>query len=88
MDEARAILDQLMGKTRDFTDSQKVTIQQIHFYDNQVCKCYICGLCPYKAFNATKSDMGKCPYPICGMAWSHVLIIFNCIVLRHRRHRR
>jgi hypothetical protein len=67
MDEARAMLDQLMGKARNLSDTQKDTMHQIHFYDDQVCKYYICGLCPYIAFFGTKSDMGKCPYPICGL---------------------
>jgi hypothetical protein len=66
MDEARAMLDQLMGKTRNLSDVQKDTIYKIHFSDEQVCKYYLCGLCPYIAFTGTKSDMGKCPYPICG----------------------
>jgi hypothetical protein len=66
MDEARAMLDQLMGKTRNLSDTQKDTIYKIHFSDEQVCKYYLCGLCPYIAFHGTKSDMGKCPYPICG----------------------
>jgi hypothetical protein len=30
-----------------------------------VCKHYLCGLCPYTLFNATKSDLGKCPKSIC-----------------------
>mmetsp|Transcript_6135 Transcript_6135/g.9249 ORF Transcript_6135/g.9249 Transcript_6135/m.9249 type:complete len:473 (-) Transcript_6135:168-1586(-) len=66
MDEARAMLDQLMGKTRNLSETQKDTVQQLHFSDDQVCKYFLCGLCPYIAFNSTKSDMGKCPYPICG----------------------
>jgi hypothetical protein len=70
MDEARAMLDQLMGKARDLSDTQKDTMHQIHFYDDQVCKYYICGLCPYIAFFGTKSDMGKCPFPTCGLSLS------------------
>jgi hypothetical protein len=66
MDEARAMLDQLMGKTRNLSETQKDTVQRIRFSDDGVCKYYICGLCPYIAFTATKSDMGKCPFPICG----------------------
>lgn len=77
MDEARAILDQLMGKTRDFTENQKVTMHQIHFYDDQVCKYYICGLCPYIAFGGTKSDMGKCSSAVCGTIHGLIAISFN-----------
>lgn len=66
MDEARAMLDQLMGKGRDLSENQKDKIKKIHFYNDNVCKYYICGLCPYISFYGTKSDMGKCPFPICG----------------------
>jgi hypothetical protein len=67
MDEARAMLDQLMGKTRDLTDKMKDRVIQLKFSDRRVCKYFLCGLCPYQVFLSTKSDIGKCPYPICGM---------------------
>lgn len=65
MDEQRALLDQLMGTTRDLSDIQKDRVQKIRFSDHDVCKNYLCGLCPYVAFAATKSDMGKCAKRIC-----------------------
>jgi len=66
MNEARAMLDQLMGKTRDLSEDLKKSIKEIHFSDRQVCKRFICGLCPHILFNATKSDIGECPFDICG----------------------
>ena len=57
MDEQRALLDQLMGSTRDLSDTQKDRVHKIRFSDQNVCKNYLCGLCPYVAFAATKSDM-------------------------------
>lgn len=61
------MLDELMGKTRDLTDDIKKKVRQTHFSDKEVCKDYLCGVCPYLLFTTTKSDMGKCPMPICGM---------------------
>ena len=66
MNDARAMLDQLMGKTRDLPDHLKNSIKEINFFDRQVCKKYLCGLCPHILFNATKSDIGECQYEICG----------------------
>lgn len=68
MDEQRALLDMLMGKTRNVPDSEKKNIQETHFSDRNVCKNFICGLCPHILFGATKSDIGKCPYEICDNA--------------------
>ena len=31
------------------------------FSDRDVCKYYICGLCPYEEFRRTKNDFGDCP---------------------------
>jgi hypothetical protein len=61
MDEQRALLDQLMGTTRDLSETQKGRVHKIRFSDHEVCKNYLCGLCPFVAFAATKSDMvGDC----------------------------
>lgn len=57
MDEQRALLDQLMGTTRDLSEIQKGRVHKIRFSDHDVCKNYLCGLCPHVAFAATKSDM-------------------------------
>lgn len=31
------------------------------FYDNTICKYYLCGFCPYEEFRKTKNDLGICP---------------------------
>lgn len=47
MDEARALLDQLMGKDRDKPPEQR---RARHFSDPDVCKHYLCGgKCPLPA---------------------------------------
>jgi hypothetical protein len=66
MDEQRALLDQLMGRTRDVPDNLKKSIATIRFTDKRVCKYYLCGLCPYSCFSGTKTDLGVCPFEICG----------------------
>ncbi len=65
MDDQRALLDMLMGKTRNLPDSLKNTVKEISFHDREVCKHFMCGLCPYILFNATKSDLGRCPKSVC-----------------------
>jgi hypothetical protein len=60
------MLDELMGKTRDLTDDVKRSVRQLRFSDREVCKDFLCGLCPHIVFTTTKSDLGKCPYAVCG----------------------
>ena len=50
-------MDQLMGTTRDLSELQRKDVKVLRFSDHDVCKNYLCGLCPYVAFAATKSDM-------------------------------
>ncbi len=47
MDAQRKLLDALMGANRDGGGTQK------HFTDKDVCKPYLCGLCPNELFNNT-----------------------------------
>mmetsp|Transcript_8952 Transcript_8952/g.36948 ORF Transcript_8952/g.36948 Transcript_8952/m.36948 type:complete len:329 (-) Transcript_8952:46-1032(-) len=58
--EQRKLLDALMGADRnsDLVEDSKTTK---HYTDPDVCKNYICGLCPHVLFNNTKMDMGDCP---------------------------
>lgn len=81
MDEARAMLDQLMGKTRNLSENQKDKVQKIHFNNEKVCKYYVCGLCPFISFHGTKSDIGKCPFQICGKIIYSLLLLFFLFVL-------
>eukprot|EP01099_Mayorella_cantabrigiensis_P002168 TRINITY_DN194_c0_g1_i4.p1 TRINITY_DN194_c0_g1~~TRINITY_DN194_c0_g1_i4.p1 ORF type:complete len:216 (-),score=49.21 TRINITY_DN194_c0_g1_i4:767-1327(-) len=62
MDLIRAQLDELMGKDRNLLPSQKSRNAQLHFWDKNVCKYFICGFCPHDLFTNTRSDLGVCPY--------------------------
>eukprot|EP01104_Vermistella_antarctica_P011329 TRINITY_DN3155_c0_g1_i1.p1 TRINITY_DN3155_c0_g1~~TRINITY_DN3155_c0_g1_i1.p1 ORF type:complete len:318 (+),score=38.55 TRINITY_DN3155_c0_g1_i1:134-1087(+) len=53
--QQRALLDALMGADRD-GDSSRVKA----FTDDDVCKNYLCGLCPHDLFTNTKQDLGEC----------------------------
>merc|ERR1711971_68312 len=62
MDEQRLLLDQLFGLNRNspLLNSNNSTSS---FSDKDVCKYYLCGLCPYfELFKNTKSDLGPCQY--------------------------
>ena len=59
MMDNKSLLDQLMGEERD-VPLEKRKNRKRHFSDPEVCKYYICGLCPYQLFKTTKSDLG--PY--------------------------
>jgi len=48
-DDIRKQLDALMGSDRN-------TSVQKRFTDADVCKYYLCGLCPYEIFNGTVSN--------------------------------
>jgi len=55
MDAQRKLLDALMGADRNGGAVQK------HFTDKDVCKHYLCGMCPHDQFVNTKNDLGPCP---------------------------
>ncbi|KAK8462583.1 hypothetical protein SEVIR_1G229200v4 [Setaria viridis] len=57
MDAIRKQLDQLMGANRN-GDVREVSRK---FYDRDVCRLYLAGLCPHDLFQLTKMDMGPCP---------------------------
>lgn len=65
MEDQRALLDMLMGKTRNLPENLKGELREISFHDHEVCKFFMCGLCPYSLFSNTKSDLGPCPKQIC-----------------------
>ncbi|CAI0438930.1 unnamed protein product [Linum tenue] len=57
MDAMRKQLDVLMGANRN-GDVREVNRK---YYDRDVCRMYLVGLCPHELFQLTKMDMGPCP---------------------------
>ncbi|CAL0328065.1 unnamed protein product [Lupinus luteus] len=57
MDAIRKQLDVLMGANRN-GDVREVNRK---YYDRDVCRLYLVGLCPHELFQLTKMDMGSCP---------------------------
>ena len=55
----RALLDELLGKDRNKPLSER-NRKTTHFSDEDYCKYYLCGFCPYMLFTNTKSDLGVC----------------------------
>ncbi|GAB4817372.1 hypothetical protein N2152v2_004418 [Parachlorella kessleri] len=63
VDAFRAALDELMGKDRDLPPEERKG-RRARFYDPEVCKHDLCGLCPFNLFFNTKSDLGGCEFDI------------------------
>ncbi|KAL8166237.1 hypothetical protein V2J09_007736 [Rumex salicifolius] len=57
MDAIRKQLDVLMGANRN-GDVKEVNRK---YFDRDVCRLFLCGLCPHELFQLTKMDMGPCP---------------------------
>ncbi|KAL8253375.1 hypothetical protein R6Q59_037068 [Mikania micrantha] len=57
MDAIRKQLDVLMGANRN----GDVTEVNRRYYDRDVCRLFLVGLCPHELFQLTKMDMGPCP---------------------------
>ncbi|XP_047334428.1 U1 snRNP-associated protein usp106-like [Impatiens glandulifera] len=57
MDAIRKQLDVLMGANRN----GDVTEINRKYYDRDVCRLFLAGLCPHELFQLTKMDMGPCP---------------------------
>ncbi|XP_027185822.1 luc7-like protein isoform X3 [Coffea eugenioides] len=57
MDAIRKQLDVLMGANRN-GDVREVDRK---YYDRDVCRLFLSGLCPHELFQLTKMDMGPCP---------------------------
>uniref|UniRef100_A0A2P2LVE6 Uncharacterized protein MANES_12G003500 n=3 Tax=Rhizophora mucronata TaxID=61149 RepID=A0A2P2LVE6_RHIMU len=57
MDAMRKQLDVLMGANRN-GDVREVNRK---YYDRDVCRLFLVGLCPHDLFQLTKMDMGPCP---------------------------
>ena len=56
MDAQRALMDQLMGAHRDL-DPEDAAAKKKNFYDDDIDKNYLCGLCPYTLFKNSKSEI-------------------------------
>jgi len=54
-DQMRAMLDQLMGTTRNGE------VGSIKYSDPKVCKSFLMNCCPHEILAATRMDMGECP---------------------------
>ncbi|KAL4193683.1 hypothetical protein AMTRI_Chr06g177950 [Amborella trichopoda] len=57
MDALRKQLDVLMGANRN-GDVREVNRK---YYDRDVCRLFLSGLCPHELFQLTKMDLGPCP---------------------------
>lgn len=57
-DAMAAMLDELMGKTRNANKDEQG--KKMDFNDPDVCQYALAGLCPYTLFSNTKSDLGAC----------------------------
>ncbi|KAG0491250.1 hypothetical protein HPP92_004200 [Vanilla planifolia] len=57
MDALRKQLDVLMGANRN-GDVREVDRK---YYDRDVCRYFLAGLCPHDLFQLTKMDLGPCP---------------------------
>ncbi|CAA7400377.1 unnamed protein product [Spirodela intermedia] len=57
MDAIRKQLDALMGANRN-GDVREVNRK---YYDRDVCRLFLTGLCPHDLFQLTKMDLGPCP---------------------------
>ena len=50
-------MDSLMGEERD----GEVRVPKYKYWDPEVCRCWLEGVCLNKVFNNTKLDSGPCP---------------------------
>lgn len=62
MDEARQLLDSLMGTHRNVDRREAKKKAGNNFKEDDVCKYYLVGFCPQheELFRSTKKDVGKC----------------------------
>ncbi|XP_062519716.1 luc7-like protein 3 isoform X2 [Corticium candelabrum] len=58
--DASALLDELMGRTRNLLPSEKHLANERRWSDSDVCKYFLCGFCPHELFTNTKADLGSC----------------------------
>jgi len=62
MDEARKLLDSLMGSHRNVNREEAKARKGNNFKEDNICKLYLIGFCPQHEglFHSTKRDIGKC----------------------------
>eukprot|EP00416_Gambierdiscus_australes_P036953 CAMPEP_0171115172 /NCGR_PEP_ID=MMETSP0766_2-20121228/87135_1 /TAXON_ID=439317 /ORGANISM="Gambierdiscus australes, Strain CAWD 149" /LENGTH=425 /DNA_ID=CAMNT_0011577509 /DNA_START=94 /DNA_END=1368 /DNA_ORIENTATION=+ len=62
MDEARKLLDSLMGSHRNVDRKEAKAKKGQNFKEDNICKLYLLGFCPQHEdlFHSTKRDIGKC----------------------------
>jgi len=62
MDDARALLDSLMGNHRNLDKDEVKKKKGKNFLEDNVCKLFLVGFCPQheELFHSTKRDIGKC----------------------------
>jgi hypothetical protein len=53
--DPKALLDKLMGRGRNGDASLE---KRKNFTDDDICKDYLCGLCPYELFRNSRGDLG------------------------------
>ncbi|XP_045623579.1 putative RNA-binding protein Luc7-like 1 isoform X2 [Procambarus clarkii] len=56
-DQMRAMLDQLMGTSRNGDDTR----YRLKFSDPKVCKSFLLTCCPHEILSSTRMDLGECP---------------------------
>jgi hypothetical protein len=56
--EAAALLDELMGRSRNVIPGKEV--RETEWSDAEVCKSHLCGFCPCDLFTNTRADIGTC----------------------------
>ncbi|KAM0920034.1 hypothetical protein ACQ4PT_007712 [Festuca glaucescens] len=61
MDAQRALLDALMGSSRNLTEDEKKDHREVGWDDPDVCAPYMARFCPHDLFINTKSNLGNCP---------------------------
>jgi len=63
MDDARKLLDSLMGQTRDVDLKEAKKTKGQNFKEEDVCKFHLLGFCPIdqQLFRNTKRHLGDCP---------------------------
>ncbi|XP_053550719.1 putative RNA-binding protein Luc7-like 1 [Bombina bombina] len=54
--QMRALLDQLMGTSRDGDETR----QRVKFTDDRVCKSHLLDCCPHDILAGTRMDLGEC----------------------------